>query len=96
VQHWYLFLAKRRFTQCAEREEHRQSRNALVWPRTEGFRRVVCCKLIQLSMINCMLELEALFVLFRKQIRVVATFNLIGLGDSKCFHFRIWNFASMS
>ena len=50
VQHWCLLLAKRRSTQCAEREEHRQSRNALVWPQTGGFRRVVYCKLIQLSM----------------------------------------------
>lgn len=50
VQHWCLLLAKRRFTQCAERKEQRQSRNALVWPRAGGFRRVVYCKLIQLSM----------------------------------------------
>jgi len=42
------------------------------------------------------LELEALVVVFRKQIKVAAIFNLFGLGDSKYFHFRIWNFASMS
>ena len=52
VQYWCLLLAKCRFTQCAEREEHRQTHNALVWPRTGDFRRVACCKLLQLSMSN--------------------------------------------
>jgi len=50
VQHWCLLLAKRHFTKRAERQERRQSRNALVWPRTGGIGRGIYCKLIELSM----------------------------------------------